>query len=79
MLVDTQGGGSQSFIGFGFQCTEFHEPSDKRRRKNDRQGSGGPDPPRFFMHVTQVNVTLSGSNATVSLPRGQLALHAWDS
>jgi len=29
------------------------------------------------MHVMRVN--LSGFNATVSSPRGQLALHAWDS
>ena len=43
------------------------------------KGGGGRAPPHFFMHVTQVNVTLSGLNATVSLPRGQLALHAWDS
>ena len=42
-------------------------------------GGGRAHPPRFFMHVTQVNVTLSGLNATVSSPRGQLALHAWDS
>ena len=43
------------------------------------KGGWGRAPPRFFMHVTQVNVTLYGLNATVSLPRGQLALHAWDS
>ena len=80
-LADTQRGESQSCISFAFQCIESYEPIAERRRakKLTAKDEGGPDPPRFFMHVTQVNVTLSGLNATVSSPRGQLALHAWDS
>ena len=43
----------------------------------DASDEGGQDLPSFFMHVMPVN--LSGFNATVSSPQGQLALHAWES